>query len=60
LSWGYYEIIELGKGVESMSDIIKEQCKRIRTIFATAKLKSKVYTEKQKMPLVQMSHYEKE
>jgi hypothetical protein len=43
-----------------MSDIIKEQCKRIRTIFATAKLKSKVYTEKQKMPLVQMSHYEKE
>ena len=60
LSWGYYEIIELGKGVESMSDIIKEQCKRIRTIFATAKLKSNVYTEKQKMPLVQMSHYEKE
>lgn len=59
LSWGCYEIIVLGKSIESMSDTIKKQCQRIRPIFATAKLKSKILAEKQKMSLVPLSHYEK-
>ena len=57
LSWGYYEIVGLGKGVEGLSKEIKLQCKRIRPIFATAKLKRKKILERQKMPLVLTSHY---
>lgn len=57
LSWGYYEIVHLGKGVKSLSKEIKQQCKRIRPIFATAKLKRKKILERQKMPLVLTSHY---
>lgn len=57
LSWGYYEIVGLGKGVEGLSKEIKQQCKRIRPIFATAKLKRKKILERQKMPLVLTSHY---
>lgn len=57
LSWGYYEIVRLGKGVKSLSKEIKQQCKRIRPIFATAKLKRKKILERQKMPLVLTTHY---
>lgn len=60
LSWGYYEIVRLGKSVKSLSKEIKQQCKRIRPIFATAKLKRKKILETQKMPLVPMSHYERD
>lgn len=57
LSWGYYEIVGLGKGVKSLSKEIKQKCKRIRPIFAAAKLKRKKILERQKMPLVLTSHY---
>lgn len=60
LSWGYYELFIRGKTVEKLSFDIKKQCQRIRPIFATAKLKLKKILETQKMPLVPMSHYERD
>lgn len=57
LVWGYYNLFVCGTTLEQMSDEIKKQCKRIRPIFASAKLKRKRILEKQKMPLVLSSHY---
>ena len=57
LVWGYYDLFVCGTTLEQMSKEIKQQCKRIRPIFASAKLKRKRILEKQKMPLVLSSHY---
>ena len=57
LVWGYYNLFVCGTTLEQMSDEIKQQCKRIRPIFATAKLKRKKILERQKMPLVLTTHY---
>lgn len=60
LSWGYYEIVYLGKSIESMSDIIKTQCDRMRRVFEVAQQKSKKITENKKIQLVHASHYGRE
>ena len=57
LVWGYYNLFVCGTTLEQMSKEIKQQCKRIRPIFATAKLKRKKILERQKMPLVLTTHY---
>lgn len=57
LRWGTFSV-QL-EGVEKMSKKIANECKRMRPIFAAAKLKCGV-AAKQKMPIVPMAHYEKE
>ena len=60
LRWGWCEIVRDKKSLESISENIKAACKNIRYVFARAKIKSNTIAEKQKMPLVPMSHYEKD
>ena len=60
LRWGYMTIVREGKSLESMSENIKEACKKIRYVLATARTKLKQPVQKQKQLLVAMSHYEKE
>lgn len=60
LRWGYCEIVRDGKSLESMSEKLKVECERIRYVFARAKTKSQAATQKQKMPLVPMSHYDRD
>ncbi len=57
LRWGTFSV-QL-EGVEKMSKKIANECKRMRPIFAAAKLKCGV-AAKNKMPIVPMAHYEKE
>lgn len=59
LRWGYMEIVKSGKNLESISEKLKNECERIRYVFARAKIKAGKVQEKQKMPLVPISHYEK-
>lgn len=58
LRWGTFSV-QL-EGVEKMSKKIANECKRIRPIFAAAKLKQKLSQEKSDCALVPMSHYEQE
>ena len=60
LRWAYKEVVESGQSLESVSDKLRAECERIRYVFARAKIKSNTPAEKQKMPLVPMSHYEKD
>ena len=57
LRWGTFNV-QL-EGVEKMAEKIASECKRMRVIFAAAKLKQ-MDTLKKKMPIVPMAHYEKE
>ena len=49
-----------GMSLEQMSGTIKKNCDKVRFVFAQAKARAKMSAKKEKMPLVPMSHYEKD
>lgn len=60
LRWLHNELLRNGKSLESMSREIAMKCGVISFIFEDAKFNQQEKIEKQKMPMVKMSHYEKE
>ncbi len=58
LRWGMFNV-QL-EGVEKMADKIAAECKRMRPIFAAAKLKQKTSHESLCADLVPISHYERD
>ena len=60
IRWGWANFVRDGMSLEQMSDTIKKNCDKVRFVFAQAKARAKMSAKKEKMPLVPMSHYEKD